>query len=238
VALTDEAIIRIKEMIVGGHLRPGDRLPREADLALELGLSRNSLREAVRALALINILDVRQGDGTYVTSLEPHLLLDALTFVVDFHRDDSVLEFLRVRRILEPAAAAMASERADEAVLAGLRTVLDAATPDLSTPDLLKHDIEFHRQIAEASGNSVLCSLIESLADPTNRARIWRGLTQTGAQDRTIAEHRAIFAAIEARDGHLAHALTVAHISGVEEWLRQAKSLNASPPRSPGAVAR
>jgi len=226
VALTDEAIIKIKEMIVSGHLRPGDRLPREADLAQELGLSRNSLREAVRALALINILDVRQGDGTYVTSLEPHLLLDALSFVVDFHRDDSVLEFLRVRRILEPAAAAMASERADEAVLAGLRAVLDAATPDLSTPDLLKHDIEFHRRIAEASGNSVLCSLIESLADPTNRARIWRGLTQTGAQDRTIAEHRAIFAAIESKDGHLAHALTVAHISGGEEWLRQTKSLN------------
>src|SRR5215213_7529656 len=111
-ALTDEAILRIKEMIVNGQLKPGDRLPREPDLAETLGLSRNSLREAVRALALINILDVRQGDGTYVTSLEPNLLLDALTFVVDFHRDDSVLDFLRVRRILEPAAAAMASMRA------------------------------------------------------------------------------------------------------------------------------
>jgi GntR family transcriptional regulator, transcriptional repressor for pyruvate dehydrogenase complex len=114
VALTDEAIVRIKEMIVGGQLRPGDRLPREADLAPQLGLSRNSLREAVRALSLINILDVRQGDGTYVTSLEPHLLLDALAFVVDFHRDDRALEFLRVRLILEPAAAAMAAERVDE----------------------------------------------------------------------------------------------------------------------------
>ena len=99
-ALTDEAILRIKEMILGGQLKPGDRLPREADLAETLGLSRNSLREAVRALALINILDVRQGDGTYVTSLDPNLLLDTLTFVVDFHRDDTVLDFLRVRRIL------------------------------------------------------------------------------------------------------------------------------------------
>src|SRR5215212_7516088 len=108
-ALTDEAILRIKEMILGGQLKPGDRLPREADLAVTLGLSRNSLREAVRALALINILDVRQGDGTYVTSLDPDLLMDALTFVVDFHRDDSVLEFLGVRRILEPAAAALAA---------------------------------------------------------------------------------------------------------------------------------
>ena len=68
-AVTDEAIGRIKEMIVSGVLRPGDRLPKEADLATQLGLSRNSLREAVRALSLLNILHVRQGDGTYVSSL-------------------------------------------------------------------------------------------------------------------------------------------------------------------------
>src|SRR5918993_2103991 len=108
-AVTDEAIEKIKGMIVSGALRPGDRLPKESELASELGLSRNSLREAVRALSLIRILDVRQGDGTYVTSLEPHLLLDALSFVVDFHRDDTVLQFLEVRRILEPAATALAA---------------------------------------------------------------------------------------------------------------------------------
>lgn len=100
-AVTDEAIEKIKGMIVSGALRPGDRLPKESELAAELGLSRNSLREAVRALSLIRILDVRQGDGTYVTSLDPQLLLEALSFVVDFHRDDTVLEFLAVRRILE-----------------------------------------------------------------------------------------------------------------------------------------
>src|SRR4029079_15236830 len=98
-----------KEMIVSGELGPGARLPKEADLAERLGLSRNSLREAVRALSLINVLDVRQGDGTYVTSLELHLLLDAMSFVVDFHRDDTVLQFLEVRRILEPAATALAT---------------------------------------------------------------------------------------------------------------------------------
>ncbi|HYS36647.1 MAG TPA: GntR family transcriptional regulator, partial [Pseudonocardiaceae bacterium] len=77
-AITDEAIEKIKEMIVTGALHPGDRLPREADLAERLGLSRNSLREAVKALSLIHVLDVRQGDGTYVTSLEPSVLLDAM----------------------------------------------------------------------------------------------------------------------------------------------------------------
>ncbi|MFE6855413.1 FadR/GntR family transcriptional regulator, partial [Streptomyces sp. NPDC057674] len=82
-AVTDEAIGKIKEMIVSGALRPGDRLPKEADLAAALGLSRNSLREAVKALSLLNILDVRQGDGTYVSSLEPPLLLEAVSFVLD-----------------------------------------------------------------------------------------------------------------------------------------------------------
>jgi len=93
-ALTDEAIERIKEMIVSGELRPGDRLPKEADLAERLGLSRNSLREAVKALSLIRVLDVRQGDGTHVTSLRPEVLLDTVGFVLDFHCDDNVLHLL------------------------------------------------------------------------------------------------------------------------------------------------
>ena len=91
-AVTDEAIEKIKAMITSGALRAGDRLPREADLAADLGLSRSSLREAVRALSLVNILDVRRGDGTYVTSLEPRLLLEALSFIADFHRDDTLFE--------------------------------------------------------------------------------------------------------------------------------------------------
>ena len=124
-AVTDEAIEKIKGMIVSGALRPGDRLPKESELAAELGLSRNSLREAVRALSLIRILDVRQGDGTYVTSLDPQLLLEALSFVVDFHRDDTVLEFLAVRRILEPAATAMAASRISEQQLDALSAQLE-----------------------------------------------------------------------------------------------------------------
>jgi GntR family transcriptional regulator, transcriptional repressor for pyruvate dehydrogenase complex len=222
VALTDEAIIRIKEMIVGGHLRPGDRLPREADLAQQLGLSRNSLREAVRALALINILDVRQGDGTYVTSLEPELLLDALTFVVEFHRDESVLEFLRVRRILEPAAAAMAALTIEPAALAALEANLRICSPDADPEDLIKLDIEFHRLIGVASGNQVLASLIEGLSGPTNRARVWRGRTQAGSMERTVNEHRAILEALAAHEPELAHAAMMNHVAGVENWLRLA----------------
>ena len=74
-AVTDEAILKIKDMIVSGELGPGDRLPPEKELSERLGLSRSSMREAVKALEVIRVLDVRRGDGTYVTSLEPRLLL-------------------------------------------------------------------------------------------------------------------------------------------------------------------
>lgn len=222
-ALTDEAILRIKDMIVSGQLKPGDRLPREADLAETLGLSRNSLREAVRALSLINILDVRQGDGTYVTSLDPHLLLDALTFVVDFHRDDSVLDFLRVRRILEPAAAAMAAQRVTPEALRVMQDSIDSSTAESTPEELLSLDIDFHRLVAAASGNSVLASLIEGLSGPTNRARVWRGHTETGAHERTVREHQAILDALTAGEPDLAHAAMVVHVAGVEAWLRRVR---------------
>ena len=218
--VTDEAIEKIKAMIVTGELGPGDRLPKENDLAGRLGLSRNSLREAVKALSLIRVLDVRQGDGTYVTSLEPHLLLDAMSFVVDFHRDDRVLEFFEVRRILEPAATAMAATRmADEAVT-GLRTLLDQLDDSPTVEALVVNDLEFHRRIAAGSGNTVLCSLLDGLSGPTTRARIWRGLTQEGAVDKTREQHSAICEAIESRQPEVARAWATIHIAGVEQWLR------------------
>ncbi|GAA0841088.1 FadR/GntR family transcriptional regulator [Streptosporangium amethystogenes subsp. fukuiense] len=221
-AVTDAAIDRIKQMILSGELAPGSRLPKEADLADRLGLSRNSLREAVRALALINVLDVRQGDGTYVTSLEPRLLLDAMSFVVDFHQDDTVLQFFQVRRILEPAATAMAATYMSESEVAELRKILDALPVDPSVEQLVANDLEFHQRIAAGSGNAVLCSLIESLSGPTTRARIWRGLTQENALEKTREQHTAICDAIAARQPEVARAWATVHIAGVEDWLRNA----------------
>jgi len=221
-ALTDEAIERIKEMIVSGELRPGDRLPKEADLATRLGLSRNSLREAVRALSLVRVLDVRQGDGTYVTSLRPELLLDAMAFVVDFHRDDSVLHLLEVRRILEPAASAMAAQAMSDEEIAELGALLDALDEEADIEKFIATDLEFHRRIAVGSGNPVLASLIDSLSIPTARARMWRGLSQEGATVRTHEQHRSIQRAIAARQPDVARAWAAVHIAGVEEWLRLA----------------
>ena len=242
-AVTDAAIDRIKQMIVTGELRPGDRLPREADLAARLGLSRNSLREAVKALALIRVLEVRQGDGTYVTSLDPALLMETMGFVLDLHQDASVLEFFEVRRILEPAAAARAALRMPDEDIAALHKLLDDLGPQPSVEELLASDGEFHKVIAIGSGNRALASIIDSLRQPTYRARIWRGLTQDDAVTRTLAEHRAILTAIEGREPEVARAWATVHIAGVERWIQEAVNLDeekapAGPRKASGESAR
>jgi GntR family transcriptional repressor for pyruvate dehydrogenase complex len=218
---TDDAIARVKQMILDGELLPGDRLPREADLAERLGLSRSSLREAVRALTLVRVLDVRQGDGTYVTSLDPSMLLESFAFVVDFHRVDNVLHFFHVRRLLEPDATALAAAGMSDEDVSGLHQHLAALGPQPTVDDLVVNDIEFHRRIAYASGNPVLASLLESLTGPTQRARLWRGVAQRDAVGRTLAEHQAIADAIGHRQPEMARAAALLHVAGLELFLRE-----------------
>lgn len=221
-ALTDTAIEKIKQMIMSGELKPGERLPREADLAERLGLSRSSLREAVKGLSLVGVLDVRQGDGTYVASLESGMLIGGMAFVVDFHRDDEVLHFLEVRRILEPAASAMACTRLTDAEIDALDAHLDQLGPDPTVEELVASDLEFHRMIVAGSGNPVLTSLLDSIAGPIQRARLWRGSTEENVLARTTAEHRAIVRGLRSRLPDVVTAAVTTHIFGVEHWLRSA----------------
>src|SRR5438876_6020181 len=140
VRVTDEAIERIRQIIMSGEWGPGARLPRESELAARLGISRNSLREAVRALSLLRVLEVRQGDGTYVTSLEPDLLLESTRFVAHLLADKTVVELFEVRRLLEPATAALAAVRMDEAGHAALRRELDRMTAAGGVEDWVEAD--------------------------------------------------------------------------------------------------
>src|SRR6266700_1902139 len=143
--VSGDAIETIHELIASGEWGPGTRLPRESDLAARLGLSRNSLREAVRALSLARVLEVRQGDGTYVSSLEPGELLEPTLSATRLLQGRTVLELFEVRRMLEPEAAAMAAQRADEDDLAALRRELDrmVAAEDRAD-DLIAADTAFH----------------------------------------------------------------------------------------------
>lgn len=219
-ALTDDAIERIKSMILDGTLKPGDRLPREADLSEQLGLSRSSLREAVRALSMIRVLDVRHGDGTYVTSLTPDILLETLGFIIDFQQDASILDLFEVRRALEPMAAEKAALLMSDEEAASLLELTDAIGDDSAVEEVVANDLEFHRRIAAASGNAVLASFIDGVAARTQRARIWRGVTQENANEHTRREHRAIALAVADRQPGIAAALSVAHVAGIENWIR------------------
>ncbi len=221
-AVTDEAILKIKAMIRSGELGPGDRLPPEKELSEALGLSRSSLREAVKALEIIRVLDVRRGDGTYVTSLTPDILLHAMSFVVDIHQDSSVLELFEVRRILEPAAAALAARLATPADVEHLSGLLAAVRGAPSVDELVAHDQVFHRRIAELAGNAYLTSLLETLSSSTLRARVWRGLSEEGSVERSLTEHRMIVDALARGDAALVAAHTTVHIDGVTGWLRRA----------------
>jgi|SRR5579875_821903 len=231
--VTDDAIDRLKELIRAGAIRPGDRLPREPDLAASLGVSRNSLREAVRALSLLRILDVRHGDGTYVTALAADTLFAALSVVVDFHGDATMLEIIEVRRILEPAATALAAARVDGDTLTELERLLERTGASSTIEELVCVDIEFHRLIAATAGNSALAAMLDSISAPTQRMRVWRGLMGEGVIDRTLAEHRAILDALHDHDAELARSWATVHVSGVEGWVRGAleagRALGAGP---------
>lgn len=217
---TDDAIERIQQLIVSGEWGPGDRVPPEAELAAQLGLSRSSLREAVRALAMIRVLEVRQGDGTYVSSLEAEQLLESTRFATHLLRDHTVVELFEVRRLLEPAAAALAAVRMDDAAREGLKRELDRMIAAQAVEDLVEADAAFHALIAKSAGNSVLRSLLDSLSSRTMRARLWRGRGDQQALDATRAEHRRIYEAVLARDPELARTMAATHVATGEHWLR------------------
>ena len=221
-AVTDEAITKIKAMLISGELKAGDRIPPEKELSERLGLSRSSLREAVKALELARVLDVRRGDGTYVTSLEPAILMETMSFVVDLHQEGAATELLEVRRILEPGSASLAARRITQNAAAELRARVAAVAEDSSVEDLIAHDLQFHALVAKASGNAYLHGLLEGLSASTLRAHIWNGLMQDKAVSATLAEHSAIAAAIAAGDPDLARALMTVHVSGVESRIRAA----------------
>jgi GntR family transcriptional repressor for pyruvate dehydrogenase complex len=219
--VTEDAIEQIRELIASGAWGPGTRLPRESDLARQLGLSRNSLREAVRALSLVRVLEVRQGDGTYVSSLEPGELFEPTLSATHLLRGRTVLELFEVRRMLEPEAAAMAAQRADAAVIEALRRELERMfTAGESADEVVEADAAFHDVVAAAPGNSVLQALLRSLSTRTVRARLWHGLADRDSLDVARAEHTRIYEAIAAGDADLARASTLLHIASNEAWLR------------------
>jgi GntR family transcriptional regulator, transcriptional repressor for pyruvate dehydrogenase complex len=223
-AVTDEAIEKIKAMILSGELRPGDRLPVEKTLAQQLGLSRNSLREAVRALSVLRVLETRQGAGTFVTSLAPGLVLEAVSFIVNFHDPHTAIHFLEVRQVLEAEAAARAATRMGPAGIEELRALNDqiraiAAETPIPPGRLVDVDRLFHSRIAAASGNPALAALTDMLGGETAPVRSLRLVAHASTAASAVAEHEQIIAALTAKDAERARMRAAVHVLNLEEWL-------------------
>jgi DNA-binding FadR family transcriptional regulator len=221
---TDVVIEGVKGMLTSGELEPGSRLPIEKDLAAQLGVSRGSLREGVRALAALGVLETRQGDGTYVTSLDPSTLLSPLGFLADLHQPVHIADMLAVRRVLESESVALAATRVTDEDLAELDRVLGVvdtileSEPDMDLEAFIHADTEFHRLIARASGNRPLAAIIDTLVGRTFRARLWRAISHRGSVRETQAEHRAILDELLRRDPERARIRMATHLLGVEQF--------------------
>jgi GntR family transcriptional repressor for pyruvate dehydrogenase complex len=220
--LTEAAIQEMREMIASGRLSPGARLPAESELAGDLGASRNTVREAVRALVTARVLDVRRGDGTYVTSLRPELLLEGVAAAVELMQEGFSLELIAVRRILEPPATALAAARISDETLRELEACLRNVDAAASEGERIAHDAAFHALIATTSGNATLASMLSAVSSRTIRARAWRGLVEEDATSRTAAQHREILAALRDGDPDRAGAAAEVHVATTEAWFRQA----------------
>jgi GntR family transcriptional repressor for pyruvate dehydrogenase complex len=226
-AAAGEVIATIKGMILDGQLGPHQRLPSEKDLAERLGVSRPTIREAVRGLMSLNIVESRHGDGTYVTSLEPSLLAAPIDFLLRV--DDQGLQALtEVRSVLESGAAEMAATKATAANIARFRELVEeygASIGDVET--CIRLDIAFHEEVARAADSPLLMSL---LATVTALGRRSRERTAQSRQMRYFAhqDHEAIAAAIAAHDPEAARAAMHGHLTHVQKSSNRARKATAS----------
>lgn len=198
----EEVVMRLREMIHRGDLRPGDRLPPERDLAKMLGVSRPTLRAGIRSLAAVGVLKSRQGAGTFVVEADSSPALDSnpLRLLASLHGFSSA-EMFEARLLLEMAITGLAAERATSEHLAQLAEELAEMFATLSEPEeYLVHDMRFHQTIAAASGNRIITALMNMVVSILFDVR---SKTVHRAHDlKESAEmHRQIFRAI--REGNI-----------------------------------
>jgi GntR family transcriptional repressor for pyruvate dehydrogenase complex len=230
-SVVDVAIGRLKRRIATGEFAPGHRLPPEAALASELELSRPSLREAVRALAMAGVLEVRRGDGTFVTDLRPDRLLSAIGSFLDLAQDTALEEMLECRKVLEPGATALAATRVDEAALEEMLVRIERMRTLQDPSELVREDLAFHARVVATTGNRTLESLVASVSNRTARARVWRALVASDVLSWTHQQHMDIYRALRERDSLGAFAAASRHVSDVETWVRQRLGQRLGPAR-------
>lgn len=211
-----EEVARQLERIILKKLHPGDKLPSERELAETLGVSRSSVRDAIRSLELVGLVEPRQGAGTVVREISADVLMNPLTNVLR-HKLELVEEFLDFRKMLEPPLAARAATHVSEEELAEMEEILHRQETKFRSGELaIEEDSEFHYSIAMASGNSVVLKVLDVIMDLLRDTRE-RSLQLEGRPQKSLAGHRRILAAIKRHDPEAAKAAMRRHIEDVEE---------------------
>jgi GntR family transcriptional repressor for pyruvate dehydrogenase complex len=228
---TEQVVSYVRTLITGGRLRPGDRLPAERDLAVQIGVSRPTVRAGLRALAAMGVVQSRHGSGTYIPSGPPILGSEPLSFLAALHGFTRE-EMYEARRILEVGAAGLAAERATPEQMTMLAEEVANLFSAMDDPQrFLVHDIEFHRTMAAASGNPIIATIVEMVS-----ALYYERRRETAAlaSDRNLRDssemHRRIFQAVRAHDPQAARA-------AMNEHLQQSSAYQAEEPQAPRAAA-
>ncbi len=215
--LSQEIAQRIVALIRDGSVKANEKLPPERDLAELLGVSRPSVREALSALQLMNIIEVRQGDGTYVSSLEPEQLARSCEGILGLIKGISYLEVIVARRTIEPAIAGLAASEIRDDQIEGLRDCLERSKRVVHEPDaFLEADLALHAQIVEACGNNLLRSIYSSFVYLGIATR-QKTVLIPGVRESALSHHIEIVEAIEARDPNAAISAMKAHLLDIEE---------------------
>lgn len=227
--LSEKIASRLLSLIKEKRLRSGDKLPPERDLASTLQVSRSSLREALRALAIIGAVKTRQGDGTYVTSLEPELLVDHLEYVVSLN-ESTFAHLFEARKALELGIAVVAAQKITDAELDELEasfTHSERAMKDYQA--FLQADLEFHELIAKAAHNPIFESPYMASIRRLGRVSRDRNAPIPGLPEQSFQDHGIILAALKARDPDAAYAAMLQHLNNVERKLKSAPTPQLTP---------
>jgi GntR family transcriptional regulator, transcriptional repressor for pyruvate dehydrogenase complex len=216
--MTEEVVTQVREMIQNGKLRPGDRLPPERELARQLGISRASLRPGLHFLAAIGVLISRHGSGTYIAAGPPALDSEPLSMLAALHGFTTEKMF-EARRLVEVAVAGLAAEHATDEQLRLMAEEVTETYAALNNPqEYLVHDFGFHRAVAAASGNPILASFMEMVADILYQRRC-KTIGRSRDLKESVEMHRKIYRAIRARNADAARAAMSEHLILAERSL-------------------
>ena len=205
---------QLSALIASGEFAVGQRLPSERELAAQLGVSRPSLREALIALELEGMVEVRVGAGIWVTAASERVSEKPQ------HEGEGPFELLRARWLIEGEIAAVAAREATAADLTAIRGALATMERlEKKGEDVSSADREFHVRIAGSTRNSVLMAVVQDLWD-RGRGAMWTLMEQhfrtPALHDATLYDHRAIYAALEAHDPREARHAMRAHLKRVD----------------------